>query len=772
MRRKICWLVLAMLAGIFARGSFNPAYLVLALFACLLAMPIKRRRIFPLILACAFILSGFYATFFEQMKTEKSAPFLNGEFSMTARVVTAPEAGEENQKAVVRVRQAGGQKADFDLILSAPNGQSFAYGDIIAFTATVKTPQTARNAGEFDYNLYLKTKTVFVRAYADTVTVVGHESVWFHPMDLANELRGKITAALNAQFSGTNLAMAKAILVGDKSGMTDDFTDAVSKTGLSHVFAVSGLHLGIILSLVLFVMLPVFRRERLVRLLCIPVILLFMLICGLSPSVQRAGIMLILFCLSSLFFRDGDSLAALAAAAGVMVLANPLVVYSTGAQLSFAASLGIVLFEKHITPRLGFIKIKYLRDLFSVSLSAQIFVIPITAMSFHQFVFLGLLANIIAVPLLPVVIAGGFLSVLCFYTLAFLAPVFVFVTNAVLSILTYTIHLFAAIPASSFAVYWFGGAAAVSYLLLVWFLYLKCVKVKSRAALLLPALSGAIIITWFTMGYLDSLNFHLYSINIGQGDCTLITKGRTAIMIDGGETTLAPSDYAAESIDLFLKTHGISKLDAVFISHYDSDHYNGILPLIKENKTRRLFLPQGISSPGNSPLGSSPLGGPPLDTGGYTGETYYVSAGSEAGFGELHFEVLLPDDKSLAAGEPNAQSVVMRLSYGEFSVLFTGDIGFSEEKRLLELYPDLHCDILKVAHHGSKYSTGEDFLTAVQPKVALISSGAFSRYHPSERVVHLLNDYQVFTCITEYDGTSRVTLKPGEDILIENSREN
>lgn len=243
-------------------------------------------------------------------------------------------------------------------------------------------------------------------------------------------------------------------------------------------------------------------------------------------------------------------------------------------------------------------------------------------------------------------------------------------------------------------------------------------------------------------------------------------------MIDGGETTLAPSDYAAESIDLFLKTHGISKLDAVFISHYDSDHYNGILPLIKENKTRRLFLPQGISSPGNSPLGSSPLGGPPLDTGGYTGETYYVSAGSEAGFGELHFEVLLPDDKSLAAGEPNAQSVVMRLSYGEFSVLFTGDIGFSEEKRLLELYPDLHCDILKVAHHGSKYSTGEDFLTAVQPKVALISSGAFSRYHPSERVVHLLNDYQVFTCITEYDGTSRVTLKPGEDILIENSREN
>ena len=521
-------------------------------------------------------------------------------------------------------------------------------------------------------------------------------------------------------FPADAVGFAKALLLGDRTGIDYQTNTAFKLSGISHIIAVSGLHITILFTLVNMLC---FKRRLLVAAIGIPVLVFFAALTGFSPSVTRACIMQCLMIVAMLLGKEYDGPTGLAFSCLVMLVVNPLVIISVSFQLSVGCMIGIFLFydriRDYLTDKLGNGKSKVKRwfiNSVSVTLSAMVTTTPLVALYFGAVSLVGVLTNLLTLWVISIVFYG--IILVCILG-TFWAAAASFIAAAIAWPIRYVLgvsKVLAAIPLS--AVY------TASIYIVVWLVFcyiLLAVFLVGRGKKPAVLFCCAVISLCLALGasWLEPLTDHcrMTVLDVGQGQCILLqSEGKTYLVDCGGSDAEEAADAAAER----LLSQGVSRIDGVILTHFDEDHSGGMAYLLGRIPTDALFVPYCADE--NQVLERlRPLSENVMEL----KENIQISYGDS----ELSiFGPVVPD-----SGNESSLAVLFRR--GNCDILITGDRSDFGERMLLRTAEIPEVDILVAGHHGSKHSTSAQLLAATTPKVVVISVGENHYGHPAQEVL-------------------------------------
>jgi len=618
------------------------------------------------------------------------------------------------------------------------------------------TPYMPSNIDSFDYKKYLLRKRVgtLFSVYPKGITICGENKTYIAA------LREKLKAQAEEALSLEQSVLLNGILLGDRSGISDVVNDDFAKAGVAHLLAVSGLHVGIVAGIVFLLFSRVSLPVR--SIFAIAAVIFYAILVGNQPSVLRASIMLIIGYFGWLLAKEKDILSAISAAALILLVYDPFMIYSVGFQLSFLATLGIIFITPIIQSVLNS-PFKKLNMAISVTLGAQLGVVPISVYYFQRLPLMTTISNLVVTPFLaPTFFAGMAASFAGLFSRCFAAP-FYKLTGFFLNFLRSSAGLFASIPGSNInftrpsilSVSGYYGA------LIGGLFYVKRKKfslnLKWLVVFFLLVLS---FVVWFQVGESTlPKNFTVNFLDVGQGDSILIRapKGET-ILIDGGESYNCLRNHFIQ--------FGIRKIDLLVLTHPHADHVGG-LPEVVRDYNVGMVLDGGQSH-------TSSLYMDFLSIIEEKGVAYKLArSGQKFLIGDEIQLIILHPQKEFIVGtdsDLNNNSVVIKLRYGEVSFLFTGDIEEEAEKEIILGGKDLSSGILKVPHHGSAGGCYVEFLKNVSPRVAIISAGKGNRYgHPANSTLKKLKELGIKIYRTDRDGTVTIT-SDGKKVWVEKEK--
>lgn len=616
----------------------------------------------------------------------------------------------------------------------------------------LKEPEPARNPDAFNYKKYLHHEGIFWTLQVERFEL-NQCTKKQNPLLFIQNIRQKGIEHIHTHFPPHTAPLAAALIFGDRNSIAPDLLTAYQRLGIIHLIAISGLHVGMMMGMLLYIGLRFHvTREKMVYVL-MAILPVYMIITGGAPSVVRACMMMLLalaltkFVKKSLIPLDILSIVFMA-----YVLVDPQVIYHVGFQLSFFVTLSLILSASILSKYM----MKPIMLLVVTSLVCQIASMPILLYHFYEFSVVSFFANVLYVPLFTVITP----LFLVFY---FVHLFFGEVLNPLLSFFDFCLYwlnnltlLFSKIPNSTwvlgrptfimFLLYGFG----IPYALHRW------EKARTKTQLFY-----ALFIPFFLVGIQDTggkLNPYgeVIMIDVGQGDSILIRFpfAQGTYLIDTGGTIRFPTEDWKERKDPFevgkdvlvpfLKSKGITKLDKLILTHGDMDHVGGSMEVLNTLKVKEVVLPKmeerseleediiAVAEEKNIRI-------------------HFGKKGDRWAVNGTTFTILSPS--SDIEMERNDQSIVIHANIGGKGWLFTGDIEKDGEEKLLANYPALSADILKVGHHGSKTSTSESLVEKLKPEVALISAGKDNRFgHPHEEVLKRLVDEGINIYRTDRQG--------------------
>ena len=614
------------------------------------------------------------------------------------------------------------------------------YGDYLRIRVVPTRPEPARNPGGFDYRRYLSLRGIqalaLVRRADQVILYESREGVWW--MQGIIPVRNTIKGAIDQNLSGGPAGLLKGILLGDKRAVPSSVRDVFTRCGINHVLAVSGLHVGLIAGVVFFGLRLFGVGRGLTACTTLVLVLVYALVTGLPPSVIRASIMAGLVILGGLSDWDTDGWNALGLAGLAGLIARPGDILDVGFQLSFVATGGILLFYRPLLLLLpqwgGRVCANWIWAPLAVSLAAQVATMPLIITYFGLLSVVGLVANLIVVPLVAAAAALGLMSVLLF---PLTSTVVMWLNGAnwvLLKVAIFSAELLSSASWAAFDVpqlplYQWGLYGAFALLILPYWRRRSCL-VYVLCGVLLCANYGV----WQPI-LMPNRNLVVYVLDVGQGDGIFLQfpNGKT-MLVDGGIRT-QHADVGERVILPFLRSQGISKVDVVVGSHAHSDHIGGLISVLSRVNVGH-YLDSGQVAPTWTAREVRRL----VEEKGIV--YHAVAAGdSLVGLGGVGGLILHPvpqfvkNDGEVSHGLNNG-SVVMRLQYGENEILLTGDIEHETDGALLRWQERLQADVLKAAHHGSKTSSTQAFLNGVKPQWIAVSCGIKNKFrHPSPEVI-------------------------------------
>lgn len=554
------------------------------------------------------------------------------------------------------------------------------------------------------------------------------------PAYLAAYLRHAILDKLQSLFSGDAAAFARALLLGDTAQLRYELDTAFQVSGVRHVVAVSGLHVSILCALLLFLSRG---RQGAALALCLPALALFAAMAGFTPSVVRAGLMMLLLLLSGLVRREYDPPTALSFAVLIILLGNPWAVASVGFQLSVSSVAGILFFSRRIRRALerplrrwnrpGKRLLSMATASVSVTLGATVLSAPLSAYYFGMVSLAGVLTNLLGLWMISLIFYGILISILLGWLFLPLGQLAAFGTTLLIRCFLGLTRAVAAVPAA--AVYTQSPAIAAWLALCCLLLILLLLMKKKPAALFAGicafSLAAALAVSWL-LPLRDTIRVSV--LDVGQGQCVVVRgSGRVYLVDCGGDYGAGAADTAAE----YLLSQGVFRLDGMIFTHLDDDHVNGAAYLASRLPVDAVFYPAAQE--------------PELTAGAF----YPITARTALSFGACRI-TLFPGQ----AEAGNGSSLCVLCQAGEFDALITGDQSAAGEERLLQQAALPELEVLVVGHHGSKTSTGEALLEATRPKYAVISVGGGNPYgHPAQEVLERLEEYGCTILRTDEDGT-------------------
>lgn len=622
--------------------------------------------------------------------------------------------------------------------------EKLEYGSIIKINAQYTEATRDRNYGGFNYKTYLRTKKIYGIFNVEDVEIVKNGSD-----NIIIKLRKYIKSKLREKLKKENSELAISLIVGDRSHISSEVEDNFKKANLMHMLAISGAHFSYVILIATFISNRL-QHKRLGQLIQIIAIIFFMNLTGNTASVVRAGIMSILLIGSSICKRQNDSLNNIAISAIIQIINNPYIIFDSGFMLSYSGVLGIILFYKKISEHIHFKSI-------ALTISANIFIIPIMIYNFHTISASFIISNICASWLLGIIIILEFISLCIPIKLLYM------ILDLLIMMLRKIAEICANIPFAQMYV----PRYAIFFVIVIYIL-IFCRKLKCRKYVYSFLTIGAsiLLIVNFIDVYQDRMRINF--IDVGQGDSCLIRYKGTNIMIDSGGSLSKNKDGKSYDIgenvlNNYLLNRGITRLDYIMVSHFDEDHSQGFVFLLKNMKVKSVIISEQYKTSSIYEQFKQICKKQNI-------QIIYVRSGDEIRIKDLAFKILHPKSKENQISENplNNNAIVCMVKYKNRRILFTGDIEKVAENEMVKEYTNgLKADILKVGHHGSKTSTTKEFIDLINPSVALIGVGQNNKFgHPNEDVIKRLEEKNIQIYRTDEMGEISVIIDKNGKIKI------
>ncbi|MBN1138642.1 MAG: DNA internalization-related competence protein ComEC/Rec2, partial [Anaerolineae bacterium] len=654
--------------------------------------------------------------------------------------------------------EAGGQvyPVHGTILVRAPRLPEYGYGDRLRVSGAMETPPEIDG---FSYEEYLARQGIysFISRPRIELAAQGQGS----PVKAALfAVKDRARAAIARLVPEPEASLLQGIVLGVRASIARDLYDLFNATGASHILVISGANLTIVAALFS----RAFGRllgKRWAYWLTLGVVGLYALLVGAEPAVARAALMAGLYLTALYLGRQATAYVSLCAAGLLLTAINPFALWDVGFQLSFAATLGLILFtpaldqsfERALARVLSQERakklVRYLDDLLIVTLAAQILTLPLILYHFGRLSLVAPLANLLILPAQTAIIVAGGLATLV-GLVAFLQPIaqaIFWVPWLGLAYTTAIVRWLASWPLASVQL----SPARAGRLALYYMLFLAAIWAFSQGCdrrlwswmsarlsrrvttALLGVLAVAAILACLAVLQLPDGRLHVAFLNVGEGDAILITTPRgQQILVDGGPSPTALTTALGQEMPFWDRS-----LDLVVMTHADADHITGLVEALRRYQVDG-WLDNGYAEKQSIYEECEKE----LDREQVPRYTAQAGAAIDLGDGAILAALnpmSLPNPAAGARTDSNDQSVVLRLTWGRASVLLTGDIGAETESALLRSGQPLSASVLKVAHHGSNSSSTAGFLSAVQPSIAVISAGAGNRFgHPAPAVLERL----------------------------------
>ncbi len=678
-----------------------------------------------------------------------------GDYRIQGTVSTVPKYSEGKVSAALDNIYLDGESTGLSAYWSyyEQEGQPLLRdGDTVTFNGSVYAPSTASNPGDFDFAAYVKSRGLDICVSgAQGLSVDGNV-----PVPFFSAVRNRISDHLDRCLGAENSSLAKALVIGSRVSVEEQDQEAFRRCGAAHLLALSGLHISILSGLLLLLISRLPLRPW-VRFLLLAVPLgLYCAMTGFSASVLRAYLMALVLEGHRLVKRRYDMLSALSLAAILLLCIRPAWLMSSGFQMSFGAVLGICVLKPVLDrllnrlPGSGTSVGAGILQAVTTCLSAQVGVLIPMVNAYGSMPLIGLLTNLVLVPLATPLLIGYYL-LLPFGWVPGFGSLMAWATNVFLSL----VHIAAEIPFAELSL------PVFSYLQCALFVgCVFCVTDFTRAwcRFRFPAAAALALcfaLTFFIPGYVFSGSEVTYTqLAVGQADCAVLTDGSMTVVIDTGTDGVALTRFLARSG---------RQVDTLILTHAHADHAGGLTCLLDSGiPVKELCLPWGWDKCGvdedvRSQIENAMDRGIPVRL---------LSAGDELMLPGTVITVLWPYKNGVVPGlDANYYSLSMYIRAQGVSILAQGDLNSRYEG-----YTAMPADILKVSHHGSNGATGSDFLDIVRPRVSIISAKDGSSYLPGYSTLQRLRDINSQLYQTQLTGTVTVTIR-GDEYEIRTFRE-
>ena len=666
--------------------------------------------------------------------------------SATAVVIKGPSEGEYNYKYTVKARTGKYKNKKFIVYINKKNKKLLEYGDLIEIKGEYSAPEVARNYKGFDYSQYLKTLNIYGTIKVEEAKIINKNQL--SPILISiNNIKEKMIDNANRNMPKRTANLLLGILIGERDNIQEDIIESFRTANLSHILAVSGAHTSYIILGITYLISKSKTPKRIGYIITIINLLIFIIITGASYSVVRACIMAIVVIGAKICYRKENFFTSICISLIIILIQNPFAINDIGLKLSFMGTAGIVIFNKSITNFFIKLKIKQkIAEALSVTFSAQLMIMPITILNFNTISLTFFISNILASPLLGIIIIFGFISIFISSILNPISKILFLILHIFLELLILVSKVTEKIPGSSILVKTPNILfAIVYYILILFFNYffvikqnptrrfhkkiIKIITIKNiKNAFKVIAVVFLIILLLTRIVRIINPTLKIYFIDVGQGDSTLIvTPKNKKILIDGGEGK-------TNVLFQYLLDRRINKIDYIIISHFDSDHCNGLIEIIEKMRVENIVMSKQSKESEEYKKILEIIKQKNIKVSSVKAEDKIIIEKN------LYTKILNPAEK-FEFQDLNNNAIVAKLVYKNFSMLFTGDIEKAEENLAKKYKNELKSTILKVAHHGSKTSTSEEFLKYVEPQIALIGVGENNKFgHPNQITIEKLKN--------------------------------
>ena len=671
-------------------------------------------------------------------------------------------------------------------------GMGLRPGDYAVIRGYLVRPEGSSNPGSFDRERYLLGKGIRYELSAENIEVDTTRRGWIRAG--LYSIKCWMAGRLEMAFGEEDASLLKTMLLGDRSELDTNTKIMFQRCGIAHILAISGLHVALIARVFETFIALLGVRKRPASIIVIIFVVAYGIMTGMSAATLRAVLMLSISRLAFVFGRMPDLPTSMMEALLVMIIINPESLTTSGMLMSFSAVMGVITgmeLDKLILDHYSFRWLKegprgwvhrFVKGLL-ISISINLWMLPLVIMNYYEVPILALLLNFIVVPLLTVVVACGLIG-------AIGGPILVipiWVCKKLLSFYRLLCVEFLKVPAAIVGT----GHVSIIHLLIIYamiggvvagayiFLYRRKAFImtdfgkKWRVVVLMSLLGVFVLLCTFCIGsvkLVNRLSSCVVFLDVGQGDGSIIHMKGDNYMVDCGSSS--SDDVGRYTLIPALKYYGMTHIKCIFISHMDSDHVNGIIYLLENRDLYGIdvdyvAVAEGTEVNENYERIQKACGG----------EVKIIELGAGDVVDE-RFEVIYPGVDSEVSGvkEGNDYSLVLKLIGKEYEILYTGDIGSEVEMRLVSdglsdyeemISSDKTIDskiksnykeegvsrILKCPHHGSKYSSSEEFIEAYDPDITVISVGRRNNYgHPAPETLERYEEEGVQILRTDEDG--------------------
>lgn len=606
------------------------------------------------------------------------------------------------------------------------------YGEELKVVGNILPMGIGDNPGNYDERQHLHSKGVILKIQASHYMKLGDEDDYNYIAQKLNDARTYFSQVLEDIATEEERGVISAMVLGESSVVDGEIKELYSINGISHLISISGLHVSVI-GMSLYKLLRMRFRYLSCALVSAGVMIMFLVLTGSAVSAMRAVIMFVTYVTADVLGRKYDMISAVSLAAVLLLVDNPAYILNSSFQLSFGAMVSVCV----IWPQsISFFKVeKKLVKTLLFNLALTFTLMPLNSRLFYRLPTYSPIINLIVVPFTSILLLMSVLGIFAGMWVPELGQFFLGTAVYILRFYKEICYFFSDLPFSSIVtgnieIKWL----VVSYICIGIMVLIMSKKTWRQIKWLVGVISLAVIMLIIVYdNKVDS--FYMCFLDVGQGDSTYIhSASGNDYLIDCGSTDEnAVGEYKLES---FLEYMDVDKLEYVFVSHVDTDHISGIMELIE----RKLIDIEYLVMPEIS--------------GELVNDKYiqlrelaecneikiiYISEGYKITDGELSFTCISPESEE-KYGDVNDSSMVLLMKYKELGTVFTGDISQTVEKELVpqveQFMEGIQYSVLKVAHHGSKGSSDEEFLKAVNPDVAVISCGEDNSYgHPHEETL-------------------------------------